>query len=94
MDNTIQQHRDIISRIVTQYGGRNIRLFGSAARGEATTSSDLDILIELEKDRSLLDLIAMEQDLEDVLGCNVDIVTEAGLSPFLREYILSEAVPL
>ena len=86
--------RDVINRVVTQYGGSNIRIFGSAARGDATDSSDLDILIRLEPGRSLLDLIAMKQDLEDLLGCKVDIVTEAGLSPYLKDNILSEAVSL
>ena len=86
--------RDIINRVVTQYGGSNIRIFGSTARGDVTDSSDLDILIKLEPGRSLLDLIAMKQDLEDILGCKVDIVTEAGLSPYLKDNILKEAVPL
>ncbi|HHE46734.1 MAG TPA: nucleotidyltransferase [Bacteroidetes bacterium] len=94
MKNKFHQYGESIARIITQYGGRNIRVFGSAARGEATESSDLDILIELEAGRSLLDLIAMQQDLEDLLGIKVDVVTEAGLSPYIRDDILEEAVPL
>ncbi|MFH0766070.1 MAG: nucleotidyltransferase family protein [Calditrichota bacterium] len=89
-----QLPRRTISRIVKQYGGSDIRVFGSVARGEASKGSDLDLLIKLERGRSLLQLIAMKQDLEDILGCKVDIVTEAGLSPFMRDRILSEAVPL
>jgi predicted nucleotidyltransferase len=86
--------RDVIDRVVRQYGGSNIRIFGSAARGDATDASDLDILIKLESGRTLLDLVAMKQDLEDALGCKVDIVTDTGLSPYIRDYILEETVPL
>ncbi len=85
---------EIVDNIVAAIKPTKIYLFGSAARGEATESSDLDILIELEAGRSLLDLIAMQQDLEDLLGIKVDIVTEAGLSPYIRDDVLKEAVPL
>lgn len=55
---------------------------------------DLDLLVEMAKDRSLLDLIALSQEVEDTLGINVDVLTEGSLSPYLRERILAEAVPL
>ena len=84
--------REDILRIASQYGGRNVRVFGSHARRQATAESDLDILLELEPGRTLLDLIAIKQDLEDVLGCKVDVVTEASVSPYLREPVLKEAV--
>ena len=67
------------------HGARNIRVFGSTARGEAHTGSDLDLLIMLEPGRSLLDLVAIKQELEDLLGCNVNVITDASLSPYLRE---------
>ncbi|MCC7355329.1 MAG: nucleotidyltransferase family protein [Anaerolineae bacterium] len=86
--------REEILSIAAGYGARNIRIFGSLARGEARPDSDLDILVEMEPGRSLLDIIAIKQDLEDLLGCKVDVVTEAAVSPYLRERVLREAVGL
>jgi len=83
-----------IIRIAHQHGATHIRVFGSVARGEATEASDLDLLVEMEEDRSLLDIIAIKQDLEDFLGCRVHVVTEAAVSPYLKERVLKEAVPL
>ena len=71
-----------------------MRVFGSVARGEDTAASDLDLLVEMEPKRSLLDLVAIKQDLEDLLGCRVHVVTEAAVSPYLRERVLQEAVHL
>lgn len=84
--------REEILRVASQHGGRNVRVFGSHARRQATAESDLDILLELEPRRTLLDLIAIKQDLEDLFGCKVDVVTEAAVSPYLRELVLKEAV--
>jgi hypothetical protein len=70
------------------------RLFGSVARGEEHSHSDVDILITLNPERTLLDIIAIKQDLEDLLGCSVDVMTEAALSPYIRERVLQEAVKL
>jgi predicted nucleotidyltransferase len=90
----IQQQRRQILEIAQGHGARNVRLFGSVARGEATESSDLDLLIEMEPGRSLLDIVAIKQDLEELLGCKVDVVTEAAISPYLRDKVLHEAVRL
>lgn len=90
----VQKKRDQILQIAAKYGARNVQVFGSIVRGEATAESDLDLLVELDRDRSLLDLIAIKQDLEDILGCPVDVVTKAALSPYIREQILKEAVTL
>ncbi len=90
----IQNKRDDILRIVTQNGASNVRVFGSQTRDEANPESDIDLLIQLESGRSLLDLIAIKQDLEDLLGCKEDVLTEAAISPYLRERILYEAVCL
>lgn len=86
--------RDDILQTAATHGATNVRIFGSVARGEQTGISDLDILVEMEPGRNYLDLVALWQDLEELLGCKVDIVTEGGLSPYLRERILKEAVPL
>jgi len=83
-----------IRAIAEHYGARNIRVFGSVARGDDRPDSDLDILIDLEEGRSLLDLIAIQQDLEDLLGRKVDVVTEPELSPYFRDNVLKEAIPL
>ena len=81
-----------IQQIARQHGARNLRVFGSVARGEAAEGSDLDLLVEMEPGRSLLDLVAIKQDLEELLGCKVDVVTEAAVSPYLRERVLNEAI--
>jgi len=85
--------REDITRIAFEHGARNVRVFGSAGRGEAG-AHDLDLLVEMGEERNLFDLIALSQELEDALGIAVDVLTEAGLSPYLRERIVSEAVPL
>lgn len=71
-----------------------MRVFGSVARGEACSASDIDLLVEMEPGRSPLDLVALWQALGDLLGDEVDVLSDGGLSPHLRDRILSEAVPL
>jgi predicted nucleotidyltransferase len=85
---------DTVKQIAASRGARNLRVFGSVARGESQADSDLDLLVEMEQGRTLLDLVGLWQDLEEALGTRVDVVSEGGLSPHLRERILSEAVPL
>ncbi len=89
-----QARRTEILQTVVAHSARNIRVLGSTARGEAHTGSALDLLITLEPSRSLLDLVAIKQDLEDLLGCNVDVVADASLSPYLRDRLLRDAVKL
>ncbi len=86
--------RQDILRLAAQHGATNVRVFGSLARGEARPDSDVDILITLDPDRSLLDLIALQQDLADLLNCKVDVVTEASVSPYIRPEVLRDAVAL
>ncbi len=86
--------REEISRIAAAHGARNVRIFGSTGRGEAREGSDLDLLVDMAKGRSLFDLIALSSDLEESLGIEVDVVTEASLSPYMRDRVLAEAVAL
>lgn len=83
-----------ISRIAAAHGARNVRVFGSVSRGEADASSDLDLLVDMGEGRSLFDLVALSDELEEALGVHVDVVTEGSLSPYLRDRILAEAVAL
>ena len=83
-----------IRRLARLHGVRRVRVFGSQGRGEAGPASDLDLLVELRPGRDLLDLAGFKLDLEEVLGCKVDVVTERSLSPYLRDRIVAEARPL
>jgi predicted nucleotidyltransferase len=83
-----------ILRIARDNGVRDVRIFGSRARGDARSTSDLDLLVRMDSGRSLLDLIGFKQGVEDLLGVRVDVVTDAALSPYLRDRILAEARPL
>lgn len=94
LNKTLDKNREKILRIAASYGARNLRVFGSVSRGEANLKSDIDILITLETGRSLLDIVALKQDLEDLLGCKVDVVTEDAVSPYIRDQILRDAVSL
>jgi predicted nucleotidyltransferase len=77
-----------------RHGVDNLRVFGSVARGHDNKGSDLDLLVDLELGRSLLDLGGLLTELEEFLGCKVDLVTEEGLHWYVRESILQEARPL
>jgi predicted nucleotidyltransferase len=90
----LRQKRSAILQIAAAHGARDVRIFGSWARDEARPDSDVDLLVRLDAGRSLLDIIAIKQDLEDLLGLPVDVITETGISPYLREQILAEAVAL
>jgi uncharacterized protein len=90
----LKEHREEILRIAAKHGARNVRIFGSVARGQARPDSDLDVLVELEEGRSLFDHGALLIELEALLGMKVDVVTVAGLRQRIRERVLKEAVPL
>ena len=92
IDSSLQDKRSDILRIAASHGARDVRVFGSRSRGQARRDSDLDLLITLEREKSLLDIVAIKQDIEDLLGYKVDVLTEAALSPYIRERILEEAV--
>jgi predicted nucleotidyltransferase len=86
--------RDEILRIAAKRGARNVRVFGSLARGDNDERSDIDFLVDLDPGRSLFDLSGLLIDLEAVLSSQVDVVTERGLRSRVRERVLREAVPL
>ena len=86
--------REAILRITGSYGARNVRIFGSVARGNARPDSDLDILVDFQGEQSLFDHIRLSLELESVAGRRVDIATESELRPGHRERVLREAVAL
>jgi predicted nucleotidyltransferase len=90
----LKDKREAILCICAKHGARNVRVFGSVARGEADEQSDIDLLVDMEPGRTLLDLGGLLMDLQALLGQNVDVVTERGLKPRIRERVLHEAVAL
>lgn len=90
----IGERRHDVLRVARGHGATRVRVFGSVAKGEAGPDSDLDLLVDFEPGDSLLALIAIKQDIEDLLGREVDVVTEAAVSPHLRERIVREATVL
>jgi uncharacterized protein len=94
IDALLKTHREEILAIARQHGADNVRVFGCVARGEASPDSDIDILVDLELGRSLLDHAQLQIDLEALLGRKVDVVTARGLRPRLRDRVLQEAIPL
>lgn len=83
-----------ILRLAEKHGAKNIRIFGSVARGEAEPESDLDILVEMDEDHTPFFPGGLLADLEELLGCKVEVVTENALHWYIRERVLKEAIPL
>jgi uncharacterized protein len=94
MNGWLDRHRTEILDLARRHGAGNVRVFGSIARGDDQATSDLDLLVTLGEGRSLLDLIGLKQEIEDLVERSVDIVTERSLSPYLRESVLADCVPL
>jgi hypothetical protein len=94
LQNLIKEKREKILETATRHGASNVRVFGSVARGEADEKSDIDILVSFEPERSLFDHAALLIELEALLGCKVDVVSDKGLRPRVREHILLDAVEL
>ncbi len=94
MNPWLKDHRDDILSAARKYGARNVRVFGSMAREDYRQESDVDLLVEFEPGRSLLDLVGMANDLHDALGRSFDIVTENSLHRLIRDRVLHEAVKL
>jgi uncharacterized protein len=94
LEERLQEKRQDILALATKYGAYNVRVFGSVARGEADADSDVDFLVEMEPGRSLLDLGGLLMELQALLDCCVDIVTEQGLRSRIRQRVLAEATTL
>jgi uncharacterized protein len=90
----LKKRRNDILKVAKEHGASNVRVFGSVVRGEDVEGSDIDFLVEMEKGRSYFDLVGFWQVLEDMLGRKIDVLTDGGLSPYIRDRILGEAVPL
>ena len=90
----LRSKREEIMAIAAKHGASNIRIFGSVARGEAINTSDLDLLIDLEPERSLFSLIALKQELEEVLDLQIDLAEPHSLHQLVRDRVLQEAVKL
>ena len=91
---SIFMERQSILAAARRHGAGQVRVFGSVARGEATATSDVDLLVEFEASRSLMDHAALVEELEGILGRRVDVVSVKALKPELRQEILRDAVPL
>jgi predicted nucleotidyltransferase len=93
IEELLRAKRAEILALAERYGAYNVRVFGSVARGEAGPTSDVDLLVDLRPGVGL-EYIALWQDLQDLLGREVDLVTEQALPPYLRPRVLREAMPL
>ncbi len=94
INHQLDEHRQEILSLAARHGAKSIRVFGSVVRGEADEQSDVDFLVEMEPGRSLMDMGGLLMDLQELLGCKVDVVSEKGLRPRIRERVLKEAMPL
>ena len=90
----LRDRRAELVGIAERHGASNVRVFGSVLRGDASAGSDVDFLVTLDERRSLLDLGGLLMDLRDALGCEVDVVTDTGLRPRIRDDVLAIAAPL
>jgi uncharacterized protein len=90
----LRSHRDRILKLAAHHGARNVRVFGSVARGDERSDSDIDFLVDIEAGRSVLDVIGLQQDLEELLGHRVEVFTDGDLSPYMQNQVLAEAASL
>ena len=90
----LHEKRAEILEAAARHGARNVRVFGSVARGEAREDSDVDFLVELEPGRSLFDLAHLIIDLKGLLGCKVDVALDDSLHPRIRDDVKREAAAL
>jgi predicted nucleotidyltransferase len=90
----LRSRRREILEVARARGASRVRVFGSVARGEATESSDIDFLVDLESGRGLFDLGGLLMDLRELLGHDVDVATEASLRPRVAQQVMADAVEL
>ena len=90
----LRSRRDEILKVARARGAARVRVFGSVARGDTNPTSDVDFLVDLKDGRTLFDLGGLLMDLQDLLGCDVDVTTEAGLRPRVADRVLADAVDL
>jgi predicted nucleotidyltransferase len=88
------QHKEEVRKVLERFHVKNPKVFGSVARGEDTEKSDIDILIEVDKDISYYELAQIETELEAILGCRVDVVTRACLAPDVAERAEADLLPI
>ncbi len=94
LNKLITRNRDAIKKIAQRYNATNIRVFGSMARGDAEGDSDVDLLADLDINTSLLDRIALTQEIEDLLNRKIDLVTPDKLHRVIKDRVIKEAIPL
>jgi predicted nucleotidyltransferase len=94
MSPAVAEIRSKVSDVMRRRGVVRASVFGSVARGEADSDSDVDFLVEFEAGRTLLDLSGLRLDLVEILGCDVDVATPKSLHPELRDRILAELVAI
>jgi hypothetical protein len=94
LEKALKDKRDLVLSIAQRYGAFNVRVFGSVASGMTHENSDIDFLVDMEPGHSLLDRIALKQELEDLLACRVDVATPGTLHELMKEQILQEAISL
>ena len=91
---TLQSHRDAVLRIAARLGARNVRVFGSVLRGEDTDASDVDLLVDVPRGTTLLDMVRLQEAIEEELGVSVDVLTTYDLPVKFRDRVVREARPL
>jgi uncharacterized protein len=91
---SLVRHRADVLRLAAHYGATDVRVFGSVARGDSDDTSDIDLLVRMLPGRSLLDIGGLLMDLQDLLGRRVDVVSERGMRPRMRERVMREAIPI
>ncbi len=94
IEQLLRVKRDEIHTIARKHGVKRIRIFGSVARGEARADSDVDLLVDVGPETSSWFPAGLVLDLDEILGCKVQVVTEKGLNSILKDRVLHEAVPL
>ncbi|WP_026701683.1 nucleotidyltransferase family protein [Salibacterium aidingense] len=90
----LQEKRDLVLKTAREHGIKNVRVFGSVARSEDNSASDLDLLVDFEEGRTLFDLIRFKQDMEQLFNRKVDVVTENAVHWRIKDNVINGAVPL